>query len=153
MHALMLSHFSRVWLFEILWTIAHQASLSMGFSRQEYWSQLPCPPLGDLPDPGLEPASLTSSASAGGFFTTSTTSVHLNTSSSWVLPRPSGQKASGDILIWKCLFSIYPSFCFSMFVLTDLGWCALGGCCWTLCVQIPSQVLLGDANYDNVTLQ
>ena len=58
MHALMLSHFSRVWLFEILWTIAHQASLSMGFSRQEYWSQLPCPPLGDLPDPGIDPASL-----------------------------------------------------------------------------------------------
>ena len=45
----------------------------MGFSRQEYWSQLPCPPLGDLPDPGLEPASLTSPALAGGFFTTSTT--------------------------------------------------------------------------------
>ena len=37
-----------------LWTIAHQASLSMGFPRQEYWSRLPCPPLGDLPDPGIE---------------------------------------------------------------------------------------------------
>ena len=43
MHACMLSHFSRVQLFETLWTTAHQATLSMGFSRQEYWSGLPCP--------------------------------------------------------------------------------------------------------------
>jgi len=39
--------------FGTLWTVAHQASLSMGFSRQEYWSGLPCPPPGDLPDPGI----------------------------------------------------------------------------------------------------
>ena len=45
----------------------------MGFSRQEYWSGLPCPPLGDLPDPGIGPVSLVSPASAGVFFTTSTT--------------------------------------------------------------------------------
>ena len=45
----------------------------MGFSRQEYWSGLPCPPPGDLPDPETEPESLTSPALAGGFFTTSTT--------------------------------------------------------------------------------
>ena len=51
----MLSHFSRVWLCATLWTIACQASLSMGFSRQEYWSGLPCPPPGDCPDPGIEP--------------------------------------------------------------------------------------------------
>jgi len=44
----------------------------MEFSRQEYWSGLPCPPPGDLPDPGIEPASLMSGALAGGFFTTST---------------------------------------------------------------------------------
>ena len=37
------------------WTVAHQAPLSMGFSRQEYWSGLPCPPPGDLPNPGIEP--------------------------------------------------------------------------------------------------
>ena len=48
------------------WTVARQAPLSMGFSRQEYWSGLPCPPPGDLPDPGIEPASL---ALAGEFFT------------------------------------------------------------------------------------
>ena len=45
--------------------------LSMGLSRQEYWRELPCPSPGDLPDPGIEPASLMSPALAGGFFTTS----------------------------------------------------------------------------------
>ena len=45
----------------------------MGFSRQEYWSGLPCPPPGDLPNPGIEPVSLTSPALAGRFFTTSAT--------------------------------------------------------------------------------
>ena len=48
-----------------------QAPLSMGFSRQEYWSGLPCPLPGDLPDPGIEPAFLKSPALAGGFFTAS----------------------------------------------------------------------------------
>ena len=57
-----LSLFSRVWLFATLWTIEHQALLSMGFSRQEYWSRLPCPPPGDLPDPGIEPKSPVSPA-------------------------------------------------------------------------------------------
>ena len=69
----MLSRFSRVQLLGTLWTVAHQAPLSMGFSRQEYWSGLPCPPPGDLPDPGLKLESLTSPALAGGFFTTSIT--------------------------------------------------------------------------------
>ena len=53
----MLSHFSRVWLFATPWTIARQAPLSRGFSRQEYWSGLPFPLPGDLPDPGIEPES------------------------------------------------------------------------------------------------
>ena len=44
---------SRVRLFATLWTVTHQAPLSLGFSRQEYWSGLPCPPPGDLPDPGI----------------------------------------------------------------------------------------------------
>ena len=48
---------SRVQLFVTPWTVAHQAPLSMGFSRQEHWSGLPCPPPGDLPDPGIEPES------------------------------------------------------------------------------------------------
>ena len=55
------------------WTVAHQAPLSMGFSRQEYWSGLPCPPPGDLPDSGIEPRSLMSPALAGGFLTASAT--------------------------------------------------------------------------------
>ena len=52
--------------FEILWTIAFQVPLSMGFSRQEYWSGFPCLSPGDLPDPGIEPRS---SALVGRFFT------------------------------------------------------------------------------------
>ena len=48
---------SRVQLFATLWTVAYQASPSMGFSRQEYWSGLPFPSPGDLPDPGMEPRS------------------------------------------------------------------------------------------------
>ena len=61
-----------------LWTIGFQAPLSMGFSRQEYWSVVPFPPPGDLPDLGTEPASLTSPALAGGFFTTSTTHSYIH---------------------------------------------------------------------------
>ena len=58
----MLSHFSRVRLFVTPWTVAHQAPLSMGFSWQEYWSGLPFPSAGDLPDPGIEPGSPASPA-------------------------------------------------------------------------------------------
>ena len=50
-----LSHFGHVLLFVTQWTVAHQAPLTMGFSRQEYWSGLSCPPPGDLLDPGVEP--------------------------------------------------------------------------------------------------
>jgi len=64
---------SRVHLFAILWTVVCQAPLSMGFSRQEYWNGLPCPPPGYVPDPGIEPASLMSPALAVRFFTTSAT--------------------------------------------------------------------------------
>ena len=53
----MLSHFSCVQLFVTPWTAARQSPLSMGFSRQEYWSGLLGPPPGDLPDPGIEPTS------------------------------------------------------------------------------------------------
>ena len=55
-----LAHLSRVWLFAAPWIVACQAPLSMGFSRQEYWSGFPCLPAGDLPSPGIEPASLMS---------------------------------------------------------------------------------------------
>ena len=63
---------SCVLLFATPWSVAHQAPLSMGFSRQEYWSGLACPPPGHLPDPGIEPVSLISPALASEFFTTST---------------------------------------------------------------------------------
>ena len=62
----MLNRFSRVRLCD-----AVDCSLSMGFSRQEYWSGLPCLPPGDLPDLGIKPSSLVSPALASGFFTTS----------------------------------------------------------------------------------
>ena len=68
-----LSHFSRVQLFATQWTVAHQAPLSMGFSRQEHWSGLPCPPPGDLSIPWMETASPLSPALAGGFITTNAT--------------------------------------------------------------------------------
>ena len=68
-----LSRFHHVQLFVTPWTIACQAPLSMGFSRQEHWSGFPCPSPGDLPDPGIKPSSLTSPALAGGFFTSSAT--------------------------------------------------------------------------------
>ena len=55
------------------WTVAPKAPLSMGFSRQGYWNGLPCHPSVDYPDPGIELASLRSSAFVGGFFTTSAT--------------------------------------------------------------------------------
>ena len=74
----MLGHFSCLRLFETPW--ARQAPLSMRFSRQEYWSGLPCPPPGDLLNPGVEPgASLMSPALASGFFTTSATYEALQT--------------------------------------------------------------------------
>ena len=68
----MLSHFSHVRLFVSLWTVARQAPLSMGFSRQEYRGVLPCPPPGYRPHPGFKPMSFTSPALAGGSLTTST---------------------------------------------------------------------------------
>ena len=75
-HPLMLSCY--VWLFTTPWTPrglcparpTHQAPLSLGFSRQEYWSGFPFPPPGDLPNPGIEPTSPAYPALAGGFFST-----------------------------------------------------------------------------------
>ena len=69
----MLGCFSRVRLCATLWAVARQAPLSIGFSRQEYWSGMLFLPPGDLPDPGIKPTSLMSPALAGGFFITSAT--------------------------------------------------------------------------------
>ena len=64
---------SCVWLYVTLWTVGHRAPLSMGFSRQGYWSGWPCPPPGDLLGLGTEPESLESPVLAGRIFTTSAT--------------------------------------------------------------------------------
>ena len=72
-HMCLLSCFSSIQQFVNLWTVVHQAPLSMGISRQEYWSRLLFPSPGDLPDPGVESVSLMSPALEGRFFTTSAT--------------------------------------------------------------------------------
>ena len=78
------------------WTIARQAPLSMGFPKQEYWSGLPFPPPGDLPDPGIKPASPASPALAGGFVTTEPpgkpSSLRATATSS--VPRGAGTKGT-----------------------------------------------------------
>ena len=68
-----LSCFSRVQLFVTLWSVACHVSLSMEFFKQQYWSGLPCPSPGDLPNPGIKPAFLMSPTLAGRLFTTNTT--------------------------------------------------------------------------------
>ena len=85
--------FSHVQLFATQCTIAQEAPLSMGFSRQEYWSGLPCPPPGDLPNPGIEPESLLSPALVGRFFITSTPGkpdVYV-TPSTFTIPSPESE--------------------------------------------------------------
>ena len=72
------SYFSRIQLFVTPWTVACQAPLSMGFPREEYWRGLPCPPPGDLPQPGVKPTSLRSPALTDRFF---------NTGATWEAPR------------------------------------------------------------------
>ena len=84
-HLCVLSLFSHVQLFVTPWTVVCHAPLSIGFSRQEYWNGLPCPPPGDLPDAGIEPVPLTSPALAGRFFTTSAT---------WEAPLPRASDAN-----------------------------------------------------------
>ena len=87
-----LSRFSRGQLSASLWTVAHQAPLSMGFPRHEYRSALPFPSPEDLPNPGIEPPSFMSPALANGFFTTSATNEQAcdlqraEVSASWGLP-------------------------------------------------------------------
>ena len=85
MYACVLSHFSHVRLFVTLWTVAHQSPLSRGFSRQEYWSGLPCPPPEDLPNSGIESVSPASPVLAGRFFTTEPPSA-LSNSRIFALP-------------------------------------------------------------------
>ena len=97
-----------------LWTVACQAPLSLGFSRQEYWSGLPCPPAGDLPDPGIKPASPMSPAVAGSFFTTSSTSRQR------LLSRSQGQRSG-----------------ISFVVIQSFSWVRLLATPWTGASQAP----------------
>ena len=110
-----LNHFSHVWLFVTLWTVAPQAPPSMGFSRQEYWNGLPCPPPGDLPDPGIEHASLTSPALAGRLFTTSDTwealSSHFKIGGPrgmvWGGWREGGSGWRAYVYLWRIRFDVW----------------------------------------------
>ena len=101
--------FSHVRLFVTPWTTAHRGPLSMGFSWEEHWSGLPCPPPGDLFDPGIEPASLTPPALAGGFFTTSAT-WEARSVAEWVfkpkLWSPSPNQWFSKCGDWVCSISI-----------------------------------------------
>ena len=90
-----LSWLSCVWLFVILWTVVCQAPLSMGFSRQEYWSRWPYPPSGDLSNPGIKPGSLKSPALRGRF---------LTTSASWEAPSGSSDRQYRNE--WTWLFQV-----------------------------------------------
>ena len=117
MSVCMLSWFSHVQFFMTPWTVACQDSLSLGFSRQEYWSGLPCPPPRDLLNPGIEPESLTSPVLVSRFFTTSTEGFswvlfhtghshdHLLESSSCTTSKPPPKEVQ---------FSLFPSLCKAM---------------------------------------
>ena len=96
----MLGRFSRVQFFVTLWAVAHQASLSMEFSRQGYWRGLPCPAPGDLLDPGIKPASLEFSALAGGFLTTRAARVQANyiLSCAYLLPGRGSRQADRSLV-------------------------------------------------------
>ena len=114
MRACVLSHFSSVHLFAIPWTVACQAPLSLGFSRQEYWSELPCPPTGDLPDPGIESTSLMSPVLVGGFFTTTGTwEALMDKTASCILKK--------YLFIW--LLGIFLASCGSFIVTNGLSRC------------------------------
>ena len=109
----MLSYFScHFQLFAISLTVAPQAPLSMGFSRQENWSGLPCPPPGDLPDPWIKPASLKSPAWPGELLTTSTT---------WEAPIEDTWLISGKMASFKAKWDIIVIFLFHRAVIFKLG--------------------------------
>ena len=102
-----LNFFSCVQIFATLWTVAHQAPLSMGFSRQEHWRGLPCPPPGDLPNPGIEP---TSPTLVGGFYITSTT---------WEAPICVQIHTNTYIYIYEIYIYIYMKFIYMKFTILE----------------------------------
>ena len=104
-----LSRFSRVRLFVTLWTVALQTPPPKGLSRQEYWSGLPCPPPGNLPNPGIKPESLVSPSLAAGFFTTSAT---------WEVPHIFILSNSAKLLFWALILPRGQGFIFSQYSTT-----------------------------------
>ena len=114
MHMCVLSHFSCVWLFATLWIVVSQAPLFMGFSKQEYWRGLPCPPPGDLPDPGIRIRISCVFCFAGRFFTAEPPQKPLRVytakwtpSGSWNLPFPCSFDVSDETtlsILQKCNF-------------------------------------------------
>ena len=94
--ACVLSHFSCVWLFVTPWTVDCQTPLSMGFSRQEYWNGLPCPPPGDIPGPGIEPTSPESSV----------LQVDSLLLSHWESLLRAGPISQCDLTSWMLLFKV-----------------------------------------------
>ena len=112
-----LSCLVRVQLFAAPWTIAHQAPLSMRFSRQEYGSGLPFPSPGDLPDPGMETVSLAAPALAGELFTTKP-------------PRKFLMYPKGYSLYWEMLMK-------QKWISLSLSWVALAQPIFTQCFSVP----------------
>ena len=106
-HMCMLSCFSHVQLFATPWTVAHQAPLSMVFPRQEYWSGLPFPSPGDLPNPWIKPASLKSPALAGRFFTTRAT---------WEGPKKHFCREKNKVIQKLKIFTYPLAVCIPMFI-------------------------------------
>ena len=141
----MLICFSHIWLFVTPWTVAHQDPLSMGFSRQEYWSGLPCPPPGDLPNSGTEPVSLMSPVLAYRFFTTSTTwevCIHMSDCQSWFLKNISWHKWIKIFLVASSLYNSFSLFrsnlsnsCFLVAVVESLSRVQLFVTPWTAAHQ------------------
>ena len=133
----MLSHFSCVQLFAVLWTVARLASLSMGFSRREYWSRLLCPRQGIFPTQRLNPHLYVSSL-AGRFFTTSTTwealsflLIHIQLTLEWLGVNPCIIYSQPPCSWYHCIRSLtnYGLVVLQCLLLTDIH------CKWTLTVQ------------------
>ena len=134
---------SRVQLFVTPWTVAHQASLSMGFSRQEYWSGLPLPSPGDLPHPGMEPRSLALQAYA----LPSESPGKLRTEHGLMLSKEDNTHLPGQHLAWKeqgmvCLFGWLVGFAGPSLLLGPFSSCREWGYYLFQCTGFSLQWLL-----------
>ena len=112
----LLSCFSRVWLLKTLWTVARQVSLSKGFSRQEYWSRLPCPPPGGLPDPRIKPTSPMSPILQVDSLSAEP-SIWDNNASVWYFCFISDFNGNTFYMMLGCVFKIDTLYCLSVPVL------------------------------------